>query len=135
MRNCPSCRTSVHDGSRFCPECGSSLHASSQIPTELADRRHPSSDPSAPPTPHPSQVPRGIPKGSRFTAGDVLAGRYRIIGRLGSGGMGEVYRADDLTLEHPVALKFLPRALERDAERLERLYHEVRMARQVSHPA
>jgi serine/threonine-protein kinase len=49
--------------------------------------------------------------------------------------MGEVYRADDLKLEQPVALKFLPPALEGDADRLERLYGEVRMARQVSHPA
>jgi serine/threonine-protein kinase len=65
----------------------------------------------------------------------VLGERYRIVGLLGRGGMGEVYRADDLKLEHPVALKFLPRALEGDADRLERLYGEVRMARQVSHPA
>jgi serine/threonine-protein kinase len=65
----------------------------------------------------------------------VLGGRYRILGLLGRGGMGEVYRADDLKLEQPVALKFLPRALEGDPERLERLYGEVRMARQVSHPA
>jgi serine/threonine-protein kinase len=65
----------------------------------------------------------------------VLAERYRIVGLLGRGGMGEVYRADDLKLEQPVALKFLPRTLEGDAERLERLYGEVRMARQVSHPA
>ena len=73
--------------------------------------------------------------GERFAPGTVLAGRYRIVGLLGRGGMGEVYRADDLKLEQPVALKFLPRALEGDAERLERLYGEVRMARQVSHPA
>ena len=65
----------------------------------------------------------------------MLGERYRIVGLLGRGGMGEVYRADDLKLEHPVALKFLPRALEGDADRLERLYGEVRMARQVSHPA
>jgi serine/threonine-protein kinase len=65
----------------------------------------------------------------------VLAGRYRIVGLLGRGGMGEVYRADDLKLEQPVALKFLTRALERDSGGLERLYAEVRTARQVSHPA
>ena len=57
------------------------------------------------------------------------------MGLLGRGGMGEVYRADDLKLEQPVALKFLPRALEGDPDRLERLYAEVRTARQVSHPA
>ncbi|MGE5126585.1 MAG: serine/threonine-protein kinase [Betaproteobacteria bacterium] len=56
------------------------------------------------------------------------------MGLLGRGGMGEVYRADDLKLEQTVALKFLPRALEGNPERLERLYGEVRMARQVSHP-
>jgi serine/threonine-protein kinase len=49
--------------------------------------------------------------------------------------MGEVYRADDLKLEQPVALKFLPPGLEEENDRLERLFGEVRMARQVSHPA
>jgi serine/threonine-protein kinase len=49
--------------------------------------------------------------------------------------MGEVYRADDLKLEHPVALKFLSRAFASDVDRLERLFSEVRIARQVSHPA
>jgi serine/threonine-protein kinase len=49
--------------------------------------------------------------------------------------MGEVYRADDLKLEQPVALKFLPPDLEADTGRLERLFGEVRMARQVSHSA
>jgi Protein kinase domain len=67
--------------------------------------------------------------------GTVLGERYRLVGLLGRGGMGEVYRADDLKLDQTVALKFLPRALERDRDRLERLYGEVRVARQVSHPA
>jgi serine/threonine protein kinase len=64
----------------------------------------------------------------------VLSGRYRIIGLLGRGGMGEVYRADDLKLGQPVALKFLPKALAEDPVRRERFHAEVRIARQVSHP-
>jgi eukaryotic-like serine/threonine-protein kinase len=70
----------------------------------------------------------------RFPPGTVLGGRYRIVGRLGRGGMGEVYRADDLKLAQPVALKFLPPELDRDPSRLMQLHNEVRMARQVSHP-
>ena len=69
-----------------------------------------------------------------FTPGTVLAGRYRVIGLLGRGGMGEVYRADDIKLGTPVALKFLPRALADDPVRRERFLAEVRIARQVAHP-
>jgi hypothetical protein len=64
----------------------------------------------------------------------MLAGRYRIVGLLGRGGMGEVYRADDVKLGQTVALKFLPRGLERDPNRLSRFLNEVRVARQVTHP-
>jgi serine/threonine-protein kinase len=70
----------------------------------------------------------------RFPPGTILGGRYRIVGRLGRGGMGEVYRADDLKLGQPVALKFLPPEVDRDPARLMQLHNEVRMARQVSHP-
>ncbi len=72
--------------------------------------------------------------GSRFLPGTVLAGRYRIVGLLGRGGMGEVYRSDDLKLGQPVALKFLPRDVERDPERLERFLTEVRLSLKVTHP-
>ena len=52
----------------------------------------------------------------------------------GAGGMGEVYRADDLRLGQPVALKCLPPALAHDPVRLAQFHNEVRTARQVSHP-
>ena len=70
----------------------------------------------------------------RFPPGTLLGGRYRIVGRLGRGGMGEVYRADDLKLGQPVALKFLSPDVDGDPSRLTQLHTEVRMARQVSHP-
>jgi serine/threonine-protein kinase len=70
----------------------------------------------------------------RFLPGTILADRYRIVALLGRGGMGEVYRADDLTLYQPVALKFLPEATARDEDALERFHNEVRIARRISHP-
>ena len=63
----------------------------------------------------------------------TLGGRYRIVSLLGTGGMGEVYRADDLKLGRPIALKFLPEAVERDPVRLQRFLNEVRVAIKVSH--
>ena len=70
----------------------------------------------------------------QFAPGTLIAERYRIASLLGSGGMGEVYRADDTKLNQPVALKFLPAKLARDAILLERLHDEVRLGRQVAHP-
>jgi serine/threonine-protein kinase len=64
----------------------------------------------------------------------MLLERYRIVSLLGSGGMGEVYRADDLELGQSVALKFLPEVVVGHAARLQRFRNEVRIARQVSHP-
>ncbi|MBL8764078.1 MAG: serine/threonine protein kinase [Phycisphaerae bacterium] len=66
--------------------------------------------------------------------GATIAQRYRIVSRIGGGGMGDVYRADDLTLGVAVALKFLaPHCIDRPGW-LDRFRAEVRLARQVSHP-
>ena len=73
-------------------------------------------------------------EGERFLPGARLGGRFRIVEFLGRGGMGEVYRADDLKLGQSVALKFLPPEVEHDDAALARLANEVRMALKVSHP-
>jgi serine/threonine protein kinase len=70
---------------------------------------------------------------ARVTPGAIIAGRYRLLALLGRGGMGEVYRADDLTLDQPVALKFLPESAARDQAHLAQFHNELRTARQVSH--
>src|SRR6187401_1473216 len=70
---------------------------------------------------------------SRFAPGAIVAGRYRLVSLLGRGGMGEVYRADDLTLDQPVALKFLPDGVAVSDARVAQFHNELRVARQVSH--
>jgi Tol biopolymer transport system component len=61
-------------------------------------------------------------------------GRYKVGPLIGRGGMGEVYRADDLELQRPVALKVLPEDLTADADRLARFSHEARTASALNHP-
>jgi tetratricopeptide (TPR) repeat protein/TolB-like protein len=68
-----------------------------------------------------------------LAAGDRL-GRYEIMGPLGKGGMGEVYRALDRTLEREVAVKVLPEPVAADRERLERFEREAKAVARLAHP-
>src|SRR5215813_1016247 len=126
LRQCPSCLTQVPAESRFCSFCGQAISSLSQVPTAGL------------PTALAPRLGRLIATDTipadGFAPGTILADRYRIIGLLGRGGMGEVYRADDLKLGQPVALKFLPRIFAEDSARREGFFAEVRLARQVSHP-
>jgi tRNA A-37 threonylcarbamoyl transferase component Bud32 len=163
LLSCPSCATVVvpKETGGVCPKCRTPL-PQSEIETVLVERPEDVTRPAPGVTPSSdsrerersgrgSKDPRsGDPRSSgassgwltssgaidhgRFEPGSLLGGRYRIVERLGRGGMGEVYRADDLKLGQPVALKFLPADVDRDPARLTQLHTEVRMARQVSHP-
>jgi serine/threonine-protein kinase len=141
---CARCHASVPDGGRFCPSCGTPAggagDAASNDVTFLSDDGTRMAPVAAAPPAHAPAAASGWLSSSgsidhgRFAPGAVLDHRYRVIGLLGRGGMGEVYRADDLRLGQQVALKFLPEALSRDPVRLAQFHNEVRTARQVSHP-
>ena len=139
MAKCATCGIELSDSVRFCSSCGRpvshaddnatidySATATSPLPPKPPSSRSSSSRTS-------SAAEYQISEG-RFLPGRLIAGRYRIIALLGKGGMGEVYRADDLTLGQAIALKFLPDEAGRDEGLLERFRNEVRIARRVSHP-
>ena len=153
MATCPACSHEVPTGSRFCPLCATvlasdssaaptPLRAAAATPTDVATPAAPlsestprtSASDATPAAPLSESTPTSSAGEPRFVPGAILAGRYRIVGLLGRGGMGEVYRADDLKLGQSVALKLLPQALEHDPERRRRLMDEVRVALKVTHP-
>jgi serine/threonine protein kinase len=71
----------------------------------------------------------------RLTPGQVLAGRFRIVNFIAAGGMGEVYKAEDLLLDRTVALKLLPKELSEDRESLEQFLREAKTASALNHPS
>jgi hypothetical protein len=152
---CPSCGAQSSEAARFCSACGEALDTSSEL-TLVGDEPHsgaeetlapaiprkisPRSTASPAPNVRPSSSSSGFLSssaaigGGRFTPGQIIAERYRVVALAGRGGMGEVYRAEDLKLSQIVAIKFLPASLSKDAGALARFHSEVRIARQVSHP-
>jgi hypothetical protein len=154
---CSSCGAQVSSNGQFCSTCGRplDLNTAATLDSDELGAEQETISPAAhtPAASHktssasiPSRLPRspsgGTAKlsssdplgGARFTPGQMIAGRYRVVSLAGRGGMGEVYRAEDLTLGQLVAIKFLPEALSQDVAALARFHSEVRIARQVSHP-
>jgi serine/threonine protein kinase/tetratricopeptide (TPR) repeat protein len=111
---CPHCQAENPDTTRFCGNCGATLAGASLSPTLHTKTLE---------TPVPIMKP-----------GMVVAGKYRIVEEIGRGGMGIVYKAEDLKLKRSVALKFLPPHLMDSPELKERFLVEAQAAAALNHP-
>ena len=129
MPFCTQCSHAIPEGGRFCPACGTPV-----LPAALGVLTGDVTKTSSQSTTPISGISSSSGPHGRFEPGTKLGSRYRVVALLGRGGMGDVYRADDLELGQAVALKFLPAALAGNAAELARFRGEVRVARQISHP-
>ena len=117
---CPRCHSANPSDSKLCSKCGAELITKGDEVTvdEVSASR-----------PTPPRVPAG-----ELTTGTILKAKYRILGELARGGMGVVYRAEDLRLKRTVALKFLSPELTSEPEARERFVHEAQAASELDHP-
>jgi serine/threonine protein kinase/tetratricopeptide (TPR) repeat protein len=108
---CPKCNTENPDTVKFCGECGTQLPSIDDIEvTETIE------------TPN-----------EELTRGTTFAGRYEIIEELGKGGMGRVYRVEDIKTKEEIALKLIKAEFAADKKTIERFRNELTSARKITH--
>jgi TolB-like protein/predicted Ser/Thr protein kinase len=114
MMECPRCHSENNEGSRFCSSCAAPLDVAGAAEAALTRTL---------------QTPVQVMK-----PGSLVAGKYKIVEEIGQGGMGIVYKAEDLKLRRFVALKFLPPHLMNSPELKERFLIEAQAAAALNHP-
>jgi len=111
---CPKCQAESVDNSKFCAECGSRLGLGGDVGFTKT---------------------MTLATGIRILGeGKIFADKYAMVGEIGRGGMGIVYRAEDIKLKRAVALKFLPLKFMGAPEARERFIREAQAAAALNHP-
>jgi serine/threonine-protein kinase len=125
LRVCPRCLTASNED-LYCPNDGTKLIDPDDLPPS---RRDPSAEPG--PSPLAYTGPRDA---ADPLVGQLVAGRYRVLRQLGEGGMGNVYRAVQETIEKKVALKVLKTEYSQSADMVVRFHREAVSACRIKHP-
>ena len=110
---CPKCEFDNPEGTRFCGNCAAPLHAAEDAKPSFTRTLETSVD--------------------ELRRGALFAERYEIIEKLGTGGMGAVYRADDTKIGQDIALKLIKPEIASDKKTIERFRNELKTTRMISH--
>jgi serine/threonine protein kinase/tetratricopeptide (TPR) repeat protein len=113
INKCPKCHHDNPDTALSCEECGTQLDMIDQIPVIHTETME-------------------APK-EELTTGSTFAGRYQIIEELGKGGMGKVYKVQDIKINEKIALKLIKPEIAKDKKTIERFSNELKFARKIRH--
>ena len=110
---CPICHSHNPETKQFCGDCGTPLTPAADVDLSFTETLE-------------------APK-EKLNTGTTFAGRYQIIEELGRGGMGKVYKAQDMEIKEKIALKLIKPEISSDKKTIERFQNELKLARKISH--
>jgi serine/threonine protein kinase/tetratricopeptide (TPR) repeat protein len=113
---CPKCDFDNPGNTTFCGNCAAPLQSQKSTSEEIAKETETLQSPK-----------------QDLTTGSQFAGRYQVIEELGKGGMGKVYKVQDMEIKEKIALKLLKPEISADSKTIERFQNEMKLARKISH--